>query len=47
MMKLTLLVKLAPNFQQFDLLLQTMNKFNEACNDIAKIAYHNRLASVG
>ena len=44
-MKLTLLVKLAPDDEQYRLLLQTMERFNEACNDIAKVAYHNRLAN--
>jgi len=44
-MKLTLLVKLAPNEQQHNSLLRTMERFNEACNDIAKVAYHNRLAN--
>ncbi len=45
MMKLTLLVKLAPDDEQYSLLLQTMERFNEACDDIAKVAYHNRLAN--
>ncbi len=45
MMKLTLLVKLAPDDEQYRLLLQTMERFNEACNDIAKVAYYNRLAN--
>lgn len=44
-MKLTLLVKLAPDNEQYSLLLQTMERFNEACDDIAKVAYHNRLAN--
>ncbi len=45
MMKLTLLVKLAPDDEQNSLLLQTMERFNEACDEIAKVAYHNRLAN--
>jgi len=45
LMKLTLLVKLAPDEEQKDLLLRTMERFNEACNDIAKVAYHNKLAN--
>ncbi len=45
-MKLTLLVKLAPDDEQYNLLLQTMERFNEACNDIAKIAHQNRLANI-
>jgi len=44
-MKLTLLVKLAPTPEQHQALLGTMEIFNEACNDIAKVAYHNRLAN--
>ena len=44
-MKLTLLVKLAPDEKQHKALLETMERFNEACNDIAKVAYHNRLAN--
>lgn len=42
-MKLSLFVKLAPDKNQHSLLLQTMEQFNKACNDIAKVAYHNRL----
>ena len=45
MMKLTLLVKLAPDDEQYSLLLQAMEKFNEACDDIAKVAYQNKLAN--
>ncbi len=44
-MKLTLLVKLAPTPEQHQALLETMEKFNEACNDIAKVAYHNETAN--
>lgn len=44
-MKLTLLVKLAPTPEQHQALLKTMERFNEACNDIAEVAYQNRLAN--
>jgi len=44
-MKLTLLVKLDTNAKQHTLLKKTMKRFNEACNDIAKVAYHNKLAN--
>ena len=44
-MKLTLLVKLAPSEDQRVSLLETMEKFNEACNCIAETAYQNRLAN--
>jgi len=38
-------VKLAPDDEQYSLLLQTMERFNEACNDIAIVAYNNGLAN--
>jgi len=44
-MKLTLLVKLAPDEQQHELLKRTMERFNEACNDIADVAHQNKLAN--
>jgi IS605 OrfB family transposase len=44
-MKLTLLVKLVPTPEQHQSLLETMEKFNEACNDIAEVAYYNKLAN--
>ncbi len=44
-MKLTLLVKLAPTPEQHSALLETMQRFNEACNDIADVAFHNRTAN--
>jgi len=44
-MKLTLPVKLAPTPEQHQALLETMERFNEACNDIAEVAYRNRLAN--
>ena len=41
----TLMVKLATDKPQFDALLQTMERFNEACNYISKLAYENRTSS--
>jgi IS605 OrfB family transposase len=38
-MKQTVMVKLAPTTEQHKVLLQTMEKFNEACNCIAKTAF--------
>jgi len=43
--KLTLLVKLAPTPEQHQALLETMERFNEACNDIAEVAFENRTAN--
>jgi len=44
-MKQTLLVKLAPTEQQFNLLKSTMERFNEACNYIADIAFQRRISN--
>ena len=44
-MKLTLLVKLVPTPEQHQTLLDTMERFNEACNDIAEVAFENRTAN--
>jgi IS605 OrfB family transposase len=44
-MKLTLLVKMSPTPEQHQTLLETMERFNKACNDIAEVAYQNRLAN--
>jgi IS605 OrfB family transposase len=38
-MKQTLFVRLEPDRAQFDALLETMRRFNEACNHIASAAY--------
>jgi IS605 OrfB family transposase len=38
-MKQTLMVKLAPEAEQYDALLQTMERFNEACNYISQSAF--------
>jgi len=39
-MKQTLMIKLVPNPEQYDSLLKTMNKFNEACNYSSQIAFN-------
>lgn len=44
-MNQTLLVKLAPTKDQYDALLQTMERFNEACNYIAKTAFELQTAN--
>lgn len=44
-MKLTQKIKLIPNKEQKELLLNTMERFNEACNYISKIAYDEHTAS--
>jgi IS605 OrfB family transposase len=44
-MKQTLFIKLAPSKEQYDALLETMHRFNEACNYIAKIAYERKCAN--
>lgn len=41
-MYLTLQVKLAPTQEQFNALLETMNTFNKACNDIAETAFKHQ-----
>jgi putative transposase len=40
----TLMVKLAPTAEQYDMLLATMKRFNEACNHIAEVALKERRA---
>jgi IS605 OrfB family transposase len=44
-MKQTLLVKLAPDAEQHDALLRTLEAFNDACNWIAGIAFEQRCAN--
>lgn len=44
-MKTTLKIKLCPTEAQHALLKQTMIRFNEACNEIAKVAFEEQLAS--
>ena len=39
------MVKLAPSNTQFSSLLKTMERFNEACNYISKLAYDNHTSS--
>lgn len=45
-MQLSIKVKLAPNQKQRDILLQTIEKYNEACNFVSQIAFENKTASV-
>jgi len=44
-MKQTLMVKLDTTEEQFNALKQTMERFNEACNFIAEVAYKHRMAN--
>lgn len=44
-MKQMMLLKLDPSPEQQSALLETMHAFNDACNDIAEVAYTNRLAN--
>jgi len=44
-MKQTLMVKLAPDEDQHKILLETMERFTEACNSIAETAFQNRVAN--
>ncbi len=44
-MKQTLVVKLAPSAGQHAALLQTMERFNQACDHIAGVAFEHRLAN--
>lgn len=44
-MKQTLLAKLLPTAEQVKALSETMEAFNNACNDIAETAYQNRTAN--
>ena len=44
-MKQTLMVKLATGPEQYQALLQTMERFNEACNYISQLAFENHTAS--
>lgn len=38
----TLKIKLMPTTEQFDALLETMKRFNQACNYISKIAFNSK-----
>lgn len=44
-MKQTLMVKLDTTPEQFQSLLKTMERFNEACNYVSKLAFENHTAS--
>lgn len=44
-MKQTLMVKLIPSKEQYDALLQAMERFNEACNHIAETAFELNTAN--
>ena len=45
-MKLSIKVKLAPNQEQKDVLLETIETYNEACDFVSQIAFENKTASV-
>lgn len=44
-MQLALMVKLQPTLEQFSALLETMERFNAACNNIADVAFRERTAN--
>ena len=44
-MKQVIMVKLATTKEQYDALLETMERFNEACNYISQLAFENHTAS--
>jgi putative transposase len=44
-MKQTLMVKLATTTEQYNALLQTMERFNESCNYISQLAFDNHTSS--
>jgi len=44
-MNLTLKVKLCPDKTQFDSLLRTMERFNDACNFVSDVAFEHRMAN--
>ncbi|RJS72254.1 transposase [ANME-2 cluster archaeon] len=41
----TLMVKVNTDKEQYEKLLKTMHRFNDACNDIANVAFKNRCAN--
>ena len=45
-MQLSIKVKLIPNQEQKDILLQTIETYNKACNFVSQIAFENKTASV-
>lgn len=44
-MNLTLIIKLIPTTEQYQALLETMERFNAACNAIAEVAFEHRTAN--
>jgi len=44
-MKQTLIIKLVPTMEQHKILLETMERFNEACNYISSLAFEHHTAS--
>ena len=45
-MQLSIKIKLVPSQKQKDILLETIESYNEACNFVSQIAFENRTASV-
>lgn len=45
-MQLSIKIKLIPNQEQEDILLKTIEAYNEACNFVSQIAFENKTASV-
>ncbi len=45
-MQLSIKVKLIPSLEQKDILLKTIETYNEACNFVSQIAFENKTASV-
>lgn len=45
-MKLSIKIKLIPTKEQKDILLETIETYNEACNFVSQIAFENKTASV-
>lgn len=45
-MQLSIKIKLIPSQEQRDILLKTIEAYNEACNFVSQIAFENRTASV-
>jgi len=45
-MQLSIKIKLVPNQEQKDILLKTIETYNEACNFVSQIAFENKTASV-
>jgi len=45
-MQLSIKIKLVPSQEQKDILLNTIEAYNEACNFVSQIAFENKTASV-